>query len=64
MDLDDYYQNHYVKVINNGLVGIMSKLAHWSLENSPYSKRAKPNTGSVILELGAGHGQHQPYVYG
>ena len=62
MDFDDYYQNNYMKVINAGLVGAMSNLVHWSLENSPYSKRNKPNEGSAILELGAGHGQHHPFV--
>lgn len=60
--LENYYSNHYEEVCNSGLVGIASRLVHWSLENFPYSSRSRFHNVQEILEIGAGHGQHLPFV--
>jgi ubiquinone/menaquinone biosynthesis C-methylase UbiE len=66
---DEYYSRYYKSVTNEGAIGIVSKLVHYSLENWPYSisthKQNKPNLlreNYKVLEVGAGHGQHVKYV--
>jgi ubiquinone/menaquinone biosynthesis C-methylase UbiE len=62
--IENYYSNHYEKVCNKGLVGFASRLVHWSLENYPYASRSRFHNADEILEIGAGHGQHLPFVKG
>jgi ubiquinone/menaquinone biosynthesis C-methylase UbiE len=62
IDLNAYYEKHYVSIINSGAVGMVSKLVHWSLESFPYSMSRKRFTEREVLEVGAGHGQHLAYV--
>lgn len=55
---DDYYKDHYSKVLNSGLVGKVSDLTHVSLE-----KGFKHDAFYArVLELGAGEGQHLRFV--
>ena len=60
--LENYYSNHYEEVCNKGLVGIASRFVHWSLENFPYTSQSHLREEGHILEIGAGHGQHLPFV--
>ncbi len=62
--IENYYSNHYQEVCNKGLVGFASRLVHWSLENYPYASRSRFHNADEILEIGAGHGQHLPFVKG
>jgi SAM-dependent methyltransferase len=62
IDLNAYYEKHYVSIINDGAVGLVSKLVHWSLESFPYSVSKKWVTERKVLEVGSGHGQHLPFV--
>jgi hypothetical protein len=40
-----------------GAVGVYSKFVHYIMERQ-YANKTFPN----VLEVGAGHGQHQPFV--
>jgi ubiquinone/menaquinone biosynthesis C-methylase UbiE len=62
--IENYYSNHYEEVCNKGLVGFASRLVHWSLENFPYASRSRFHNEVEILEIGAGYGQHLPFVKG
>ena len=62
INLDEYYQKHYLQIINQGPVGFISKIVHWSMEHLPYSVTRLRMNPQVILELGAGHGQHLQFV--
>ena len=54
---DDYYKDYYQKVFNSGVVSKMSDQVHKFIE-SPYKNSFFP----VILEVGAGQGQHFNFV--
>jgi phosphatidylethanolamine/phosphatidyl-N-methylethanolamine N-methyltransferase len=54
---DDYYKNYYSKVINSGIIGVVSNLTQISLERGIKNRKF-----SKVLELGAGEGQHFPFV--
>jgi ubiquinone/menaquinone biosynthesis C-methylase UbiE len=63
--LDEYYRNNYTNICNNGSIGIISRIIHLLIENSKIKgKRIKVNKlkNQKILEVGAGNGQHKPYV--
>jgi hypothetical protein len=51
---DDYYDEHYSNVLNQGLIGRVSSISHSSLERRIDVK----SHFSTVLELGAGEGQH------
>lgn len=57
MNIDEYYKDHYEKVVNTGVVGKFASYYHKLMErdfkNSAFTK---------ILEVGAGKGQHIEYV--
>jgi phosphatidylethanolamine/phosphatidyl-N-methylethanolamine N-methyltransferase len=55
---DDYYDEHYSKVLNSGLIGKVSSISHASLERGI----DKESHFSTVLELGAGEGQHFQFV--
>ena len=55
---DDYYEEHYTKVLNSGLIGKISNLTHSSIEG----RIDKKSHYSRVLELGAGAGQHFQFV--
>ena len=56
---DGYYRNFYTKVLSGGSIGTVVDLVHRSLERDvPENFHA-----GVVLELGAGHGQHKHYVH-
>jgi len=64
MDQDSagtYYANCYESVNYGGVVGLVSKLTHLSLEKFPFTKNSL-SKNLKILELGAGQGQHHKYV--
>lgn len=54
-----YFREAYNDVMYSGAVGVYSRFVHWLLER-PYRHARTP----VVLELGAGHGQHAPFVRG
>jgi phosphatidylethanolamine/phosphatidyl-N-methylethanolamine N-methyltransferase len=56
MDAERMYSESYHPLINQGMVGYVSKLAHMTLEFG-----AKKHC-HLVLELGAGQGQHLQYV--
>lgn len=62
IDSDSYYANHYESIMSRGLVGLMAKLNHLSLEHAPFAIQRMNLPDSKILEVGAGHGQHYKYV--
>jgi ubiquinone/menaquinone biosynthesis C-methylase UbiE len=53
---DEIYASEYVRLLNCGAVGFVSKMVHRSLEKSN-----REHYGAV-LELGAGSGQHLQFV--
>jgi phosphatidylethanolamine/phosphatidyl-N-methylethanolamine N-methyltransferase len=55
---DDYYDEHYSKVLNQGLIGRVSSISHSSLERRIDAE----SHFSTVLELGAGEGQHFQFV--
>ena len=55
---DEFYENSYTKLLNNGLIGYIGKFVHRQLE----PKSLKEKHFDKVLELGAGHGQHLEYV--
>jgi phosphatidylethanolamine/phosphatidyl-N-methylethanolamine N-methyltransferase len=55
---DDYYDEYYSKVLNQGLIGRVSSISHSSLERRIDVK----SHFSTVLELGAGEGQHFQFV--
>jgi phosphatidylethanolamine/phosphatidyl-N-methylethanolamine N-methyltransferase len=58
MDSDNYYENVYSKVNDQGLVGRISIILHKSMES-----QINPNHRfNTVLELGAGKGQHKNFV--
>lgn len=57
-DLDVFYNEAYGQVFNSGAVGLVSKLAHKSLE-APFGP---DDLFENVLELGAGMGQHRGFV--
>ena len=57
-NIRDFYQNQYKEVYGSGCLGWMSKRVHKSLEHS----HKESDSFGVVLELGAGHGQHLPFV--
>jgi ubiquinone/menaquinone biosynthesis C-methylase UbiE len=61
---DEYYEDHYESITNCGLVGLVSKIVHLSMEKKPYAvfDQSKETLNSNILEVGAGQGQHAKYV--
>lgn len=61
---DSYYQEHYEAITNTGLVGMVSKCVHVSMERKPYASlnHSRDTVEATILEVGAGHGQHVQYV--
>ena len=63
-DAAEYYKNFYEKITNSGAVGVVAKVGHLTLERWPFVKpRFSKNSDLLeVLEVGAGHGQHQMYV--
>jgi phosphatidylethanolamine/phosphatidyl-N-methylethanolamine N-methyltransferase len=57
MNVDDYYENHYEKVVNSGLVGKFADHYHFQMEKDFENKKF-----GRVLELGAGKGQHINFV--
>ena len=57
MNIDDYYENHYEKVVNSGLVGKFAAYYHFQMERDFENKKF-----GKVLELGAGKGQHIDFV--
>ena len=57
MNIDEYYENHYERVINSGLIGKYSSFYHFLIEKDFADKKFKS-----ILELGAGKGQHLHFL--
>jgi SAM-dependent methyltransferase len=55
--IDEIYANDYSKILNSGAVGLVSNFLHKTLERR-LSNKVFPTT----LELGAGMGQHFPFV--
>jgi SAM-dependent methyltransferase len=55
--IDDIYANEYSQILNTGAVGLVSNFVHRTLERG-ISQESFP----VTLELGAGSGQHFPFV--
>jgi SAM-dependent methyltransferase len=56
MDFDDIYENRYSALLDTGLIGGMMGMAHKSLEKGFYKHYP------VVLEIGAGKGQHLEFV--
>ena len=56
MSQDNFYAEHYQSIVNAGAVGLVSKHIHKLLE-----PKRKTNF-NVVLEVGAGHGQHFEFV--
>jgi SAM-dependent methyltransferase len=52
-----YFSEAYQHVMYTGAVGVYSKFVHYVMERQ-YANKTFPN----VLEVGAGHGQHQPFV--
>jgi phosphatidylethanolamine/phosphatidyl-N-methylethanolamine N-methyltransferase len=63
-EIDKFYQMEYADFIDNGIVGLGSKLTHWSLERTPSFGGLKrlSNKNFRILEVGAGNGQHLNFI--
>jgi phosphatidylethanolamine/phosphatidyl-N-methylethanolamine N-methyltransferase len=56
VNANKYYHDAYQEVMYTGGIGLYSKLVHIIME------WGFNNTGSRILELGSGRGEHLPYV--
>lgn len=56
--IQEFYKDRYQQVYGSGCLGLASKVAHRSIERN--INPAGPF--GVVLELGAGHGQHLPFV--
>lgn len=54
---EQYFREAYNQVMYTGSIGIYSKIVHTMME-----KGFPNNAGLKILELGAGSGEHYPYV--
>jgi phosphatidylethanolamine/phosphatidyl-N-methylethanolamine N-methyltransferase len=54
---EQYFREAYNQVMYTGSIGVYSKIVHTMME-----KKIPNNTGLKILELGAGSGEHYPYV--
>jgi phosphatidylethanolamine/phosphatidyl-N-methylethanolamine N-methyltransferase len=54
---DKYYESTYSKLLNSGLLGKFSNFTHYFME-----KDFNKDNYSVVLELGAGQGQHKKFV--
>jgi ubiquinone/menaquinone biosynthesis C-methylase UbiE len=57
MNIDEYYRDHYEKVVNTGIVGKFASRYHNLMERD-----FKNKSFGKILEVGAGKGQHIEYV--
>jgi ubiquinone/menaquinone biosynthesis C-methylase UbiE len=57
-----YYANFHELVSNRGIVGVMAKMNHISLEHRFFVGRRELRQGMKIIEVGAGQGQHVKYV--
>lgn len=55
-DQDDYYQEHYKSILNEGSVGFVSNVIHKNIESN------QKNYFDKVLEVGAGHGQHFEFL--
>jgi|688.fasta_scaffold310609_1 hypothetical protein len=62
--LDRYYKNSYERICNSGSIGFVSSMIHILIERGRVkgSKKVKEFKDLRIIEVGAGHGQHRPYV--
>lgn len=56
MNQDEYYAEHYSKILNSGGLGLVSRFIHSRLEKDI------DIDAEDVLELGAGLGQHLPFV--
>jgi len=56
MDQDRYYAEHYSEILNSGGLGLVSRYIHSRLEKNI------DIDAEVVLELGAGLGQHLSFV--
>jgi ubiquinone/menaquinone biosynthesis C-methylase UbiE len=54
---DDFYQQYYEKIFNNGLISRFSNFMHYFIERPRKNKYFEE-----ILEVGSGHGQHFNFV--
>jgi hypothetical protein len=63
---EEYYEHHYQKITNSGLIGFVAMIGHETLERWPFTKFNGNGKQSFqkILEVGAGHGQHYKYLKG
>jgi phosphatidylethanolamine/phosphatidyl-N-methylethanolamine N-methyltransferase len=55
---DNVYSKNYEAIFNSGAIGIVAKWTHLALERGKTPKDRFP----VVLEVGAGQGQHLKYV--
>lgn len=60
MNPDDLYKDFHSQVVDTGIVGVVNKFLHQSLEKGP-SRFIKKNE-TEVLEVGAGKGQHFHFV--
>ncbi len=60
--LSEFYAQNYKNFIGTGLVGKVASLSHKSMEREKFRKRDRHLSEFLILELGAGNGQHVRYV--
>jgi phosphatidylethanolamine/phosphatidyl-N-methylethanolamine N-methyltransferase len=63
--LDKYYNCSYENICNTGVIGFVSNIIHILIERGRIKgskKRVKDLKNLRIIEVGAGHGQHRPYV--
>ena len=57
-----YYENFHELISNRGIVGLIGKLTHVSLEHRVFVGKNQSNQGMKIVEVGSGQGQHLKYV--
>ena len=59
-EIDNFYSTKYDEFISRGLVGLVARFTHKSLERNIL--RISHNKKEDVLEIGAGNGQHIRYV--
>jgi phosphatidylethanolamine/phosphatidyl-N-methylethanolamine N-methyltransferase len=61
--LDSYYKNSYERICNSGSIGFVSNVIHILIERGKVKgSKLKDFKDLRIIEVGAGHGQHRPFV--
>jgi SAM-dependent methyltransferase len=56
--IDDFYLNYYEDIFGKGIVGLFARTVHRIIE-FPYKKNVCYDS---VLEVGAGQGEHRPFV--